>query len=750
MSHDGQAYPCGSGDIELWGGIECTVNRVGDVCFDQLKRGGHYVRSDDINLIADLGFKAVRFPILWEHAQPGPEGIDLSWSSDRVKQLINRQIRVIAGLVHHGSGPCWTSLIDDQFPEKLATFAAEVARSYPEISDFTPINEPLTTARFSGLYGHWYPHTRSDHVFVRILLLECRATLRAMQEIRKFVPHARLIQTEDLAYIHSTKKLRYQAEFENERRWLSFDLITGRVDKNHPLWKYLLNAGATKEELLWFRDQDAGEVMLGLNYYLTSERFLDHRVDSYPDLYRGSNNRDIYVDVEAIRIPSLSKLGIQHRLVETNDRYHLPIAITECHLGCHRESQLQWLHETWNAANMAKAEGVDIRAVTSWSLFGAYNWNTLVTAEQNHYEVGAFDVRSCPPRPTAISSALRMISEQGSLTHPVLSGDPWWKRDDRFLRMHQRPPLECLDSRIHRQKSRPLFIWGSERILGRSFVKRCAKRHLHFVAFDSRKYRPDQLFDFFRERSETNPWAAIDCTRGRISWRRKLMSDCSEIDESIFPLVAACRSFDIPLLIFSSDHVFDGNKPSPYLEGDDVSPLSFRGIMDSQIEQSILKSYPNSLIIRTSALFDSTDLRHVLARLLFAAHEGRTVSVADDWIVSPTFIPDLVDCCLDLLIDGTTGLWHLANNGELSWKAFAHLVARSAGISARRLAGCSGSRFCKDLSFPRRSSLSSERGLLLPELELSIARFGHEFRPQDLRVVRKRTSTLGESVSARE
>ena len=40
----------------------------------------------------------------------------------------------------------------------LAQHAENVARRYPWLEMFTPVNEPLTTARFSGLYGHWYPH----------------------------------------------------------------------------------------------------------------------------------------------------------------------------------------------------------------------------------------------------------------------------------------------------------------------------------------------------------------------------------------------------------------------------------------------------------------------------------------------------------------------------------------------------------------------------------------------------------------
>jgi len=45
------------------------------------------------------------------------------------------------------------------------------------------------------------------------------------------------------------------------------------------------------------------------------------------------------------------------------------------------------------------AGGVDVRAVTAWSLLGTYDWNCLVTRINGHYESGVFDLRSPQPRP---------------------------------------------------------------------------------------------------------------------------------------------------------------------------------------------------------------------------------------------------------------------------------------------------------------------------------------------------------------
>ena len=147
-------------------------------------------------------------------------------------------LKPIVGLVHHGSGPHYTSLVDPEFPEKFASFAGAVARRFPWVTDYTPINEPLTTARFSCLYGHWYPHLRDPLSFARALLLQCRAIVLSMRAIREVNPSARLVQTEDLGKTFSTRTLAYQAEFENDRRWLTFDLLCRRIVPDAPMWEY--------------------------------------------------------------------------------------------------------------------------------------------------------------------------------------------------------------------------------------------------------------------------------------------------------------------------------------------------------------------------------------------------------------------------------------------------------------------------------------------------------------------------------
>ena len=127
-----------------------------------------------------------------------------------------------------------------------------------------------------------------------------------------------------------------------------------------------------------FRDGPCPPDIIGINHYLTSERFLDERAAALPGAPAGRQRpRTRYADVEAVRValPAADR-GPAARLREVWERYHLPVAVTEVHLGCTRDEQLRWLTEVWDGAQAVRAEGADIRAVTAWSLFGAFDWNS--------------------------------------------------------------------------------------------------------------------------------------------------------------------------------------------------------------------------------------------------------------------------------------------------------------------------------------------------------------------------------------
>src|SRR3954466_10135848 len=269
----------------------------------------------------------------------------------------------------------------------------------------------MTTARFSCLYGHWYPHRTDIDATFRALVNQCLAIKRAIEAIRQVNPAAQLIPTEDIGKTFATGPLQYQADHENERRWLTFDLLAGRVVPGHPFYRWLRNKAATEEQLGELASGAAKPDIIGFDHYVTSERYLDHRVARFPALQPGSNGRDTYVDVEAVRIAKLTKqLGPRLRLKETWDRYGIPIALTEVHHGCTRDEQVRWLHQVWTEAEAARGDGVDVRAVTLWAIFGMMDWRSLLTRREGAYDVGGFDTRGETPRPTLLAKSASKLA----------------------------------------------------------------------------------------------------------------------------------------------------------------------------------------------------------------------------------------------------------------------------------------------------------------------------------------------------
>lgn len=420
-------------ELALWGGLECTVNRVGDAYQDQVIRSGHHHRPQDLDLIASLGIRALRYPVLWERTAPNhPDELDWRWPDERLNRLQELGIEPIVGLVHHGCGPRYATYDKPAFASELARYAGRVAERYPWINAYTPVNEPLTTARFGGLYGHWYPHSQSSRMFVELLLNECRATVLAMAEIRKVRPDAQLIQTDDLGKTHSTALLSYQAELENERRWLSWDLLCGRVTPNHPLWDYLRQSGASEHDLWFLAENSCPPSLIGVNHYVTSERYLDHRVHKYPPHLCGGNGRHRYIDTEVVRGAPNQRTGLGGLLVEAWQRYGLPLVITEAHLGDREEEQMRWLGEIWQQAQQAKAIGVDVRAVTCWALMGLYDWHCLLTRREDKHEPGVFNVSCGQPEPTALVSMLQELAAGKPVESLVPPGLGWWQVENQF------------------------------------------------------------------------------------------------------------------------------------------------------------------------------------------------------------------------------------------------------------------------------------------------------------------------------
>ena len=167
-------------------------------------------------------------------------------------------------------------------------------------------------------------------------------------------------------------------------------------------------------------------------------------------------------------------------------------------------------------------------------------------------------------------------------------------------------------------------------------------------------------------------------------------------------------------------------KNKPYIETDKANPLNVYGISKAQSEEIVLSLNPSSLIIRTAAFFGPWDEYNFLHYVIDNLAQQQQITVAKDLYVSPTYVPDLVNTSLDLLIDDETGIWHLANKGAISWADLAYETANRWKLNSIFI----NPMPAEDISFqakrPAYSVLGSEKGILLPSLENALQRFFNE------------------------
>ncbi len=134
-----------------------------------------------------------------------------------------------------------------------------------------------------------------------------------------------------------------------------------------------------------------------------------------------------------------------------------------------------------------------------------------------------------------------------------------------------------------------------------------------------------------------------------------------------------------PLVVFSTDYVFDGRKREPYVESDGPNPLSAYGRSKLHGEAAAGDAW----IARTSWLFGPTG-HNFLRTMLRVGEEREEVAVVGDQRGSPTFVGHLAAAVRELVDDDLPrGIWHLAADGDCTWADFAEAIFEEAGSDCR-------------------------------------------------------------------
>jgi len=180
-----------------------------------------------------------------------------------------------------------------------------------------------------------------------------------------------------------------------------------------------------------------------------------------------------------------------------------------------------------------------------------------------------------------------------------------------------------------------------------------------------------------------------------------------------YNVAAAARDRGAAVVFLSSDFVFDGSKPAPYVESDVPRPINAYGV--SKLAGEMLVAHENSshYIARISSVFGAAGSSgkggNFVETMLAKARRGERIEVVDDIVMAPTYAADAARLLVALLVNRAPfGVYHLANAGECSWRAFADAILEAAGESVRAVAVPSSSVPTK-AQRPPHSTLASER-----------------------------------------
>jgi len=147
-------------------------------------------------------------------------------------------------------------------------------------------------------------------------------------------------------------------------------------------------------------------------------------------------------------------------------------------------------------------------------------------------------------------------------------------------------------------------------------------------------------------------------------------------------LARACADAGAFLVHVSTDYVFDGTKPEPYVEWDAPSPVSVYGRSKLGGEWEV--DGGSATIVRTSwvcGLHGSNMVKTIL-RL---AGEHEKLAFVDDQRGQPSFADDLAPMIRRLAVERRPGVFHVTNQGAVSWFEFARAVLEVAGLDPGRV-----------------------------------------------------------------
>lgn len=211
------------------------------------------------------------------------------------------------------------------------------------------------------------------------------------------------------------------------------------------------------------------------------------------------------------------------------------------------------------------------------------------------------------------------------------------------------------------------LLIGSLGQLGSEFKHFFQKKNVEFYETDLPTLDVGNFDDVLRIFNAIKPEIVINCSAYNFV-------DRAEIDRwnavrvntiGVRNLAYACRKNNAFLVHFSTDYVFDGEKPTLYVEEDKPNPINFYGLTKFLGEQALLEELKEYLILRVSWLY-GFGTQNFIVKFLNWSEETDTVRISIDEVSVPTSTRTVVNVTMKAIEEGLNGLFHLTNSGYAS------------------------------------------------------------------------------------
>ncbi len=211
---------------------------------------------------------------------------------------------------------------------------------------------------------------------------------------------------------------------------------------------------------------------------------------------------------------------------------------------------------------------------------------------------------------------------------------------------------------------------------------------------------------------------------------------CAEVNgDGTLNVVRAALSVGAKIVYISTDYVFSGQGETPWKEDDPYGPLNVYGLSKVQGEIAVRSLMKRYFLIRTSWVYGIHG-HNFVRTMLKLGREKQEIRVVDDQIGSPTYSADLARVICDLIPTEKYGIYHVTNEGYMSWAHFAQMILTGEGIWCRVLP-IPTSEYSTPARRPLNSRLSMDRlraaGIApMPTVENALGRYLQELELENM------------------